>query len=64
MQNDTRQIRAGLHNAESGAAELFIFSTVYVVLSVVMLFQARKVLASAWREERARRGTQSVASRR
>jgi cation:H+ antiporter len=57
-------LRAVLHNAESSAAELLIFSVAYVVLSMVMLFQARKVLGSVWREQRGRRPTRSVASRR
>jgi cation:H+ antiporter len=38
-------LRAGLHDPTTAAAELFLFSILYVALSVVFLYQARHVLS-------------------
>ncbi|HEY0582008.1 MAG TPA: hypothetical protein VGE94_07480 [Chloroflexota bacterium] len=47
-------LRAGLHNAQGGEAELFAFSAIYVLISLVFFARARKVLVDAWRQARAR----------
>jgi cation:H+ antiporter len=47
-------LRAGLHNAQGGEMELIIFSVVYVLLSLVFLYQARRILRLLWRAGRAK----------
>jgi drug/metabolite transporter superfamily protein YnfA len=48
-------LRAGLHSAQGGDVELTIFSGVYVVLSLVFLYQARRVVRLVWRSGRAKK---------
>jgi cation:H+ antiporter len=50
-------LRTALHDAQAGETELITFSVVYMLLSVIWLFRARKVFSSLWRNERARRQT-------
>jgi cation:H+ antiporter len=54
-------LRAGLQDAEGGTSELLVFSVLYVVLSGVFLFRARKTVASTWRKLSARRAPASSA---
>ena len=44
----------GLHNAQGGEVELILFSVVYVLLSLVFLYHARRVLRLLWRAGRAK----------
>jgi cation:H+ antiporter len=41
-------VRAGLHDAAGGEAELLIFSLIYILLSLLFMFQARSTLATLW----------------
>jgi cation:H+ antiporter len=47
-------LRAGLHNAQGGEVELITFSVVYLLLSLVFLYQARRVVRLLWRSGRAK----------
>jgi cation:H+ antiporter len=42
-------LRAGLHNAQRGEQETIVFSVVYLLLSVVFLYQARRTVRLLWR---------------
>jgi cation:H+ antiporter len=53
-------LRAGLHNNQGGETELLVFSAVYILLSLVFLFQARKLLVSLVRTHRSKKTAQSV----
>jgi cation:H+ antiporter len=53
-------LRAGLHNAQGGETELIVFSAVYLLLSVVFLFQARKTLLSLVRTQRSKKSADPV----
>jgi hypothetical protein len=48
-------LRAGLHAAAAGELELTLFSGLYVVLSLVFLYRARRVLRLLWRKGRAKK---------
>jgi hypothetical protein len=41
-------LRTSLHNAQGGEIELITFSVVYVLLSLVFLYQARRVVRLLW----------------
>jgi cation:H+ antiporter len=43
-------LREGLHDPQSGTTELFAFSVVYVLLSLIFFVRSRSVLASLWRK--------------
>jgi cation:H+ antiporter len=45
-------LRTAMHNTVGAEQELMAFSLAYLVLSFVFGFQARKVIASAWRQHR------------
>jgi len=45
-------LRTALHNSVGADQELLVFSLAYLVLSVVFAIQARKVIASLWRQLR------------
>jgi cation:H+ antiporter len=47
-------LRTALHNAQGGEVELIAFSILYVLLSLVFLYQARRVIRLLWRPARAR----------
>src|SRR5438552_4280542 len=51
-------LRTSLHNAQGGEVELIVFSVVYVLLSLVFLYQARRVLRLLWTSGRAKKETQ------
>ena len=51
-------LRTSLHNAQGGEVELIVFSVVYVLLSMVFLYQARRVLRLLWTSGRAKKETQ------
>jgi cation:H+ antiporter len=57
-------LRAGLHNAQAGETELLIFSVLYLLLSLIFVFQARKALAGTWRGIRAKRSVEPAIVRR
>src|SRR5260370_11377703 len=45
-------LRTAMHNAGGADQELIVFSLAYLVLSLVFVFQARKVIAALWRGRR------------
>src|SRR5437879_763683 len=51
-------LRTSLHNAQGGEVELIVFSVLYVLLSLVFLYQARRVLRLLWTSGRAKKETQ------
>ena len=53
-------LRAGLHNNQGGETELLLFSAVYLLLSLVFLYQARKSLLSLIRTQRSKRSAKPV----
>jgi cation:H+ antiporter len=55
-------LRTALHTAQGGDVELTVFSVVYVLLSVVFLYQARGVLRLLWRSARAKKDPQKVSA--
>ncbi len=57
-------IRAGLRDAATGEAELLVFSLIYIVLSVLFMFQARRTLASLWHSFTTKSSRRSVAGER
>jgi cation:H+ antiporter len=54
-------LRTALHNAQGGEVELFAFSVVYVVLSVVFLYQARRVVRLLWSNGRGKKKARQAA---
>src|SRR5712692_5975024 len=57
-------LRTSLHNAEGGEVELIVFSVIYVLLSLVFLFLARKPLLGFWRNARAKKMSTTMARER
>ncbi len=51
-------LRTSLHNAEGGEVELIVFSVIYVMLSLVFLYQARRVVRLLWSNGRAKKEAQ------
>ncbi len=50
-------LRAGMHDSQGGETELLVFSAVYILLSLVFLFLARKPLLSLVRTKSVKRVT-------
>ena len=48
-------LRTSLHNAAGGEVELIVFSVVYLLLSLVFLYQARRVVRLLWSNGRAKK---------
>jgi cation:H+ antiporter len=48
-------LRTALHNAQGGETELTLFSVVYVILSLIFLYHARRVVRLLWRNGRAKK---------
>src|SRR5712692_10908964 len=57
-------LRAGLHDSQGGETELLVFSAVYILLSLVFLFLARKPLLGFWRNARAKKMSTTMARER
>jgi cation:H+ antiporter len=53
-------LRAGMHNPQGGETELLIFSAVYILLSLVFLFLARKPLLSRIRTQLSKKSVKPV----
>jgi cation:H+ antiporter len=53
-------LRAGLHNNQGGETELLVFSAVYILLSLVFLFQARKPLLALIRSLRSKKSVKPL----
>ncbi len=51
-------LRTTLHNAQGGEVELIVFSVIYILLSLVFLYQARRVLRLLWSNERVKKRRQ------
>jgi cation:H+ antiporter len=54
-------LRAGMRNTQGGETELFVFSAIYLLLSAVFMFRARKTVISTFRKFSERRATASSA---
>jgi len=57
-------LRAGLHDDADGQTELMAFGILYLLLSLVFFYRARRVVSVLWQKERAKRSVQVVAGRR
>src|SRR5258708_17339660 len=53
-------LRTSLHNAQGGEVELITFSVVYVLLSLVFLYQARRIPRLLWSNGRAKKKAQQA----
>jgi cation:H+ antiporter len=51
-------LRTSLHNAAGGEVELIVFSVIYVLISLVFLYQARRVLRLLWSTGRGKKEAQ------
>jgi drug/metabolite transporter superfamily protein YnfA len=48
-------LRTSLHNPQGGEVELIAFSVVYVLLSLIFLYQARRVVRLLWSNGRSKK---------
>jgi hypothetical protein len=53
-------LRTSLHNAQGSEVELITFSVVYVLLSLVFLYQARRIPQLLWSNGRAKKKAQQA----
>jgi cation:H+ antiporter len=54
-------LRTGLHNAQGGEVELITFSVIYLLLSLIFLYQARRVLRLLWSNGRRKKEAHQAA---
>src|SRR5712691_3597278 len=57
-------LRAGLHNSQGGETELLVFSAVYILLSLVFLFLARKPLLALVRTKTSKKSVKGFTAER